>query len=99
MNILQKIFGTKSKQCAICGRRMQQVEAGKGFVMVIAEEKIIGMGTAEECWECGRLYCDRCYPSRPRNTCICGKGRDAIRNVDGIVFQGSLRLIKVRYLP
>ena len=92
-------IGVKANQCEVCGRRMQKVQAGRGYVVIFAEERVTGTGTAEECWECGRLYCDQCYPSRPPNTCVCGKGREAVRNIGGVVYKGSLRLIKVRYLP
>ena len=87
------------QQCETCSRRMQVLEfSGKGGVMLAREEFTAGIGGAEQCWECGRVYCDHCYPARPPNTCFCGQGGDAVRHIDGTVYRGSLRLVKVRYL-
>ncbi len=103
MDFLRKIFASPEKEspekvCEMCGRTMQQVASGAGKVMLTMEEQKSGIGVAEVCWECGRLYCDNCYPSRPPNTCVCEQGRDKTRIVDGVTYRGSLHLVKVRYL-
>lgn len=85
--------------CETCDRQMEVVDAtGRGGVTLTRQEMAAGIGGAEQCWECGRVYCDKCYPSRPMNTCVCGRGRDAVRHIDGVTYRGSLRLAKVRYL-
>jgi len=76
---------------------MEKIESGHGYVMLSVDQARSAIGSAEECRECGRLYCDRCYPSRPANNCVCGKGSDRIHTEGGTVFKGSLRLVKVRY--
>jgi len=88
------------KKCETCSRRMQTLESGamRCGIMLTREELFSGIGGAEQCWECGRAYCDHCYPARPRNSCVCGQGRDAVRDIGGTVYRGSLRLVKVRYL-
>ena len=87
------------ERCEACLRAMRVVVfSGKGSVMFSREELAMGIGGAEQCWECGRLYCDRCYPARERNTCVCGRGRDTIRDIGGTVYRGSLRLVKVEYM-
>lgn len=87
------------QKCETCSHQMQVLDfAGGGGVTLSAEDLATGIGHAEQCWECGRLYCSECYPSRPPNTCICGRGRDAVRHIRGSVFRGSLRLVKVRYI-
>jgi len=69
-----------------------------GFGVVTTRgEMAKGFGTAEQCWECHRVYCDQCYPSRNRNSCVCCRGRDAVRRIGGATFRGSMRLVKVRY--
>lgn len=98
MGWLSELFRTSSEQCEICRRRMERIESGRGYVMFSVDQAMAGVGAAEECRECGRLYCDRCYPSRPPNSCVCGKSRDQIHTEGGTVFKGSLRLVKVRYL-
>jgi hypothetical protein len=87
-----------TKRCAGCGRKMIKLGEGSGCVMVLMEERASGVGTAEECWECGRIYCDGCWPGRSRNSCDCGRGHDAVRSIRGVIYRGSLRLVKVRYL-
>jgi len=87
-----------TKRCAGCDRKMTKLGEGSGVVMVLMEERTSGVGTAEECWECGRVYCDGCWPGRSRNSCDCGRGRDAVRSIRGVIYRGSLRLVKVRYL-
>lgn len=85
--------------CETCSHQMQVIDfSGSGTVMLSAEEIASGIGQAEQCWECERLYCAECYPSRPPNTCVCGRGRDAVRHLGGTVYRGSLRLVKVRYI-
>jgi len=85
--------------CETCSHQMQVLDfSDRGSVMLSTEEFASGIGHAEQCWECGRLYCAECYPSRPLNTCVCGRGRDAVRIVEGTVYRGSLRLVKVRYI-
>jgi hypothetical protein len=84
--------------CEVCNRQMQKLGTGAGYVMITPEDTMIGVGTAEECIECNRVYCDNCYQSRPPNSCVCGRGRDSVRRIGGVIYKGSLRLIKVRYL-
>ncbi len=99
MRFLNKLFGKKkSDRCESCTCLMQKVDIGKGFVKLSLQDVISGFGVAEECWECGRLYCLACFSSRPPNTCVCGKGRDRVRKMEGVTYEGSLRLIKVLYL-
>jgi hypothetical protein len=87
------------QKCETCSHHMQVLEfSGRGSVQLSTEDLVSGIGQAEQCWECGRLYCAECYSSRPPNSCICGRGRDAVRHVGGTVYHGSLRLVKVRYL-
>ena len=70
----------------------------RGGVFLTREEMMAGnVGAAEECKECGRRYCDRCYPARPKNSCVCGKGRTSVEEVDGVIYTGSIRLVKVQY--
>jgi tetratricopeptide (TPR) repeat protein len=85
--------------CETCSQQMEVFDfSGRGNVMLSAKDLASGIGQAEQCWECGRLYCAECYPSRTPNTCACGRGRDAVRHVGGTVYRGSLRLVKVRYI-
>jgi hypothetical protein len=85
--------------CETCSHRMQVLGfPGSGGVMLSVEELASGIGEAEQCCECGRLYCAECYPSRPPNTCVCGRGSDVVHRVGGTVYRGSLRLVKVRYI-
>jgi hypothetical protein len=76
---LQKV--ASMKRCEVCGRKMLKLEEGKGCVMISMVDKIGGIGTTEQCWECGRVYCDNCWPLRDRNSCVCGLGRDKIRRL------------------
>jgi len=71
-----------TSHCEICGRPLQKLETGEGYIMLTQEQALIGYGPAEECQECSRIYCSNCYPKRP-NICTCGKR--------------ALRLIKARY--
>lgn len=98
MGIFDKLFKSDINNCEVCGRRMKKIESGHGYVMLSVDQATAGVGVAEECRECSRLYCDHCYPSRPPNTCVCEKGRDSIHTEGGTVFKGSLKLVKVRYL-
>lgn len=98
MGIFNKPFKLRGNSCEVCGRKIEKLESGDGYIMLSINQAMASMGGAEECRECGRLYCDRCYPSRPPNTYVCGKGRDSIHTEGGTVFKGSLRLVKVRYL-
>ena len=101
LNHLLGVFQSEPavQKCETCSHQMQVLDfAGGGGVTLSAEDLATGIGHAEQCWECGRLYCSECYPSRPRNTCVCGRGRDAVRHVRGSVFRGSLRLVKVQYI-
>jgi ankyrin repeat protein len=88
-------------KCEICGCRIEKIEDKMGNrvggIFLTSKEKIEGIGVAEQCQECGRFYCSACYPSRPKNSCVCGKGRDRIMEVNGVVYRGSIRLVKVRY--
>lgn len=95
------VFQSEStvQTCETCSHQMQVFGfTGSGSVILSAEDLAAGIGEAEQCWECGRLYCRECYQSRPPNTCVCGRGRDAVRHVGGTVYRGSLRLVKVRYV-
>ena len=97
LNFFQK--EQKVYTCETCANKMQVLEfSGGGKVILSVESLTSGIGHAEQCWECGRLYCIECYPSRPPNTCVCGKGRNKIRHIGGAVYRGSLRLVKVRYV-
>ncbi len=88
--------------CAGCSRSLvvlpSQGPSGLGGVMLDRQQLNAGYGAAEQCWECSRVYCDECYPARPRNSCDCGRGRQRIRSVRGTVYRGSLRLVKVQYV-
>lgn len=88
------------QKCETCFHQMQvlRLHRRQGGVTLSREEMATGVAQAEQCWECGRVYCAECYPSRPRNTCVCGRGRDAVRRLGGTVYRGSLRLVKVRYV-
>jgi hypothetical protein len=83
--------------CEVCGAKMEKLGAGKGRIMMSREEMMMSVGPAEECYFCGRAYCGTCYPSRPK-VCICGQGEGSVTEVEGVIYQGPLRLIKVRYL-
>ncbi len=86
------------QSCETCSRRMTVLDnSGRGGVALSLEEMASGIGHAEQCWECDRLYCSACYPSRQPNTCVCGRGRDAVRRIGSVINRGSLRLVKVRY--
>lgn len=90
---------TSTKQCETCSRRMEVlgISGGAGVVLSLEEMMTGRIGAAEQCWECERVYCNACYPNRPRNTCVCGLGRLAVREVGGTTHRGSLHLVKVRY--
>lgn len=93
------IHGAPSGQmfsCEACGAKMQKLGSGKGHIMLSREETFQHIGPAEECHICGRVYCGQCYPSRP-NVCLCGQGIGSVTEIDGVIYKGSLRLIKVRY--
>jgi hypothetical protein len=84
--------------CASCGCDMQVIGLGQmGGVFMDRDEMIFGFGVAEQCRECGRLYCASCYPQRGHNRCQCGRGRNKVIREAGAVYHGSMRLIKVRY--
>jgi hypothetical protein len=81
-----------------CGRRIQVLAYGRaGGVMMGRDEMMSGIGAAELCRECGRIFCDACYPQRPRNTCPCGRGRDKVYHERGAIHRGSMQLVKVQY--
>lgn len=87
------------QQCETCSRQMRVLEfSGKGYTMMTRDEFASGTGVAEQCWECERIYCDLCYPTRPPNTCVCGQGRSTVRHIGGAEYRGSLHQVKVRYL-
>lgn len=83
-------------RCEVCGIRLQKIDNSRGYIMLAPDEAMSGVSPAEECQECGRVYCGNCYPFRP-NICVCGRGKGSIKSNDGVVYRGSLRLIKVRY--
>lgn len=100
---LSRFFGRKKElsvlTCETCSHQMLILESPEtGAVTLSVEDFKSGIGCAEQCWECGRVYCSECYPSRPPNTCVCGRGRDAVRRFKNRIQRGSLRLIKVRYI-
>jgi hypothetical protein len=103
MSLLDTLIGLfqtapSTQKCETCSHQMQVLDSSnRGAVMLSREDLTSGIGQAEQCWECGRLYCADCYPSRPPNTCVCGQGRSGVRHIDGTVYHGSLRLVKVRY--
>ncbi|HET7464637.1 MAG TPA: hypothetical protein VFJ82_25570 [Longimicrobium sp.] len=82
--------------CAACGCRMVKLAAARGQLLLASHEVAAGVGPAEECVECGRAWCARCYPRKPRG-CPCGIGQEARRWDDGVVRHGSVRLVKVHY--
>lgn len=83
--------------CEPCGCEMQLIGLGQqGGVFMDRAEMLYGYGVAEQCRECGRLYCSSCYPQRGR-ACICGRGAAKVHRERGAVYRGSLRLVKVRY--
>ena len=84
-------------ECDECKRHMKKIGAGKGNVILSSAEIGLSVGTAEECRECGRTYCDNCFPNR-QNICVCGQHQDAVREVDGVMYRGSFLLIKVNYI-
>lgn len=82
-----------------CGRHIRVLELGRaGGVTINKPEMDSGVGAAELCRECGRVFCDMCYPNRPRNTCPCGRGRDKVYHERGAIHCGSMQLVKVQYL-
>jgi hypothetical protein len=82
-----------------CGRHIRVMELGRaGGVMINKAQMDGGVGAAELCRECGRVFCDMCYPQRPRNMCPCGRGRDKVYHERGAIHRGSMHLVKVQYL-
>jgi hypothetical protein len=82
-----------------CGRHIQVLALGRsGGVMIGRDEMDSGIGAAELCRECGRVFCDTCYPQRPRNNCPCGLGRNKVYHERGATHHGSMHLVKVQYL-
>lgn len=72
--------------------------AGLGGVMLTRAEMMAwNVGSAEECVKCGRRYCDNCFPTRPKNSCVCGQGKGLVEERDGVTCFGSMRLVKVQY--
>lgn len=99
VDVVPPLTGLGIVRCETCPQEMQVLgDAGLGGVTLSRDQIASGSGVAEQCWECGRVYCDQCYPARPRNTCVCGRGRDAVRHIGDTVYRGSLRLVEVRYL-
>lgn len=91
-------FAGQQEQCDQCGRSMTIVAGGgPGTLSLAAQEAAAGVGAAERCTACGRVWCADCYPSRPRNSCPCGQGRDKRYQAGGVVYTGPIRLIKVFY--
>ena len=81
-----------------CGRHIQVLAFGRsGGVMIGRDEMDSGIGAAELCRECGRVFCDICYPQRPRNNCPCGLGRNKVYHEQGATHHGSMHLVKVQY--
>lgn len=98
---IRRIFEREAQvqKCETCDHEMEVLNfSGRGSVMLSTEDLTSGVGHAEQCWECNRLYCGECYPSRTPNTCACGRGRDVVRVVGGTTYRGSLRLVKVRFV-
>jgi hypothetical protein len=83
-------------QCADCGQGMVKVGIAKGFAAFTRAEIMSGVGGAEECRECGRVYCQACMPRRPPQ-CLCGINQDAFRIDGGVTYRGSFVLTKVQY--
>ena len=82
-----------------CVRHIRVLACGRaGGVTIGRDELMGGVGAAELCRECGRVFCDTCYPQRPRNTCPCGRGRDKVYHERGAIHRGSMHLVKVQYL-
>lgn len=81
-----------------CGRHIRVIEFGRaGGVMINKAEIDSGMGAAELCRQCGRVFCNICYPQRPRNSCPCGLGRQKVYHERGATHYGSMQLVKVQY--
>lgn len=95
---MQIQFKGKVRNCEACGSTMEYIEQGRGGLTISRDEINAGYGAAEECQECGRIYCQKCYPSRQMNTCVCCKGRDSVKIENGVRYHGSIRLVKVFYL-
>jgi hypothetical protein len=84
-------------QCTVCGRKMLKTGVAKGSAFFSRQEMLSGVHGVEECRECGRVWCENCFPSRPRN-CECGINQDVIRIEDGVAYKGSVTLVKAQYL-
>lgn len=83
--------------CAGCGSEMQILGLGQlGGVFMDRDEMLFGVGVAQYCCHCGRLYCMSCYPSRG-GSCDCDRGRRPTDFDSDIVLRRSLDLIKVQY--
>jgi len=72
LRVLSAAESAKPTLCAGgCGRHIQVLAYGRaGGVMISREEMASGVGAAELCRECGRVFCDICYPQRPRNRVV-----------------------------
>ena len=78
---------------------MQKIgNAMHGGISFSEEDRMRGVGPAEECQECGRVYCAGCYPSRPLHTCVCGRGSESREWYNGAFYRGPIRLIMVKYM-
>ena len=100
LRALSAAESAKTTLCAGgCGRHIQLLAYGRaGGVMISREEMASDVGAAELCRECGRVFCDICYPQRLRNSCPCGLGRDKVYHERGAMHRGSMHLVKVQYL-
>ena len=88
-----------SRRCETCDCTMRVCGGLQniGGVSLSNVDMMNGIGVAEQCFECQRVYCRHCYPARQRNTCVCGQGRDKTHHVRGGKIRGSLRLVRIQY--
>lgn len=85
-------------QCAICGRKMLKTGVAEGVAFISRQEMLSGVHGVEECRECGRVWCENCFPARPRFFCECGVNQDVIRIENGVTYRGSVSLVKAQYM-
>jgi hypothetical protein len=94
----RKGFPGQKVRCAKCSRPMIYVAGGgPGFLAIGHNERDAGIGGAERCMACGRMWCVTCYPDIPRNSCPCGRRRNSREFVGGALYVGPVRLVKVLY--
>lgn len=85
-------------ECAVCGQKMLKTGVAKGVAVISRQEMLSGVHGVEECRECGRVWCENCFPARPRFFCECGINQDVIRIENGVTYRGSISLVKAQYM-